>query len=235
MFQDVAGTQPITASGQTRALHLDKSKGLVLGPELKGTGAIVASGTSTGATYDATTGVAALTRTDVSNRSDLVFTTVASRWYKFSFTNNGPATVSARSTVAGLIATVLPGASITLHQTGVTDLRIVLNGDPSTGTVTVHSIAELPGNHRYQANLASRPQYIEDETGHYGLFDGIDDFDETNAVDFTGTDKMTVWWGGRKLSDAAFGSLIEHRNWKLHNTGIFALFAPLLQGQRIRI
>jgi hypothetical protein len=27
MFQDVAGTQPITASGQTRALHLDKSKG----------------------------------------------------------------------------------------------------------------------------------------------------------------------------------------------------------------
>jgi hypothetical protein len=33
MFQDLAGTQPITASGQTVALHLDKSRGLVLGPE----------------------------------------------------------------------------------------------------------------------------------------------------------------------------------------------------------
>ena len=34
MFQDRAGTTPVTADGQTVGLILDKSKGLVLGPEL---------------------------------------------------------------------------------------------------------------------------------------------------------------------------------------------------------
>ena len=34
MFQDSAGTTPVTAVGQPVGLRLDKSKGLVLGPEL---------------------------------------------------------------------------------------------------------------------------------------------------------------------------------------------------------
>ena len=34
MFQDRAGTTPVTADGQTVGLILDKSKGLVLGSEL---------------------------------------------------------------------------------------------------------------------------------------------------------------------------------------------------------
>ena len=39
--------------------------------------------------------------------------------------------------------------------------------------------------------------------------DGIDDGMVTPSIDFSGTDKMTVWAGVEKLSDAARGMLIE--------------------------
>jgi hypothetical protein len=38
-------------------------------------------------------------------------------------------------------------------------------------------------------------------------FDGVDDFLQTAAVNFTATDKMTVCHGVRKLSDAATGTV----------------------------
>jgi hypothetical protein len=43
----------------------------------------------------------------------------------------------------------------------------------------------------------------------YLAFDGLDDSMSTNSIDFTATDKMTVWAGVRKLSDAAVGQLVE--------------------------
>ena len=44
---------------------------------------------------------------------------------------------------------------------------------------------------------------------HYLRFDGVDDFLVTNSINFTATDKMTVFAGVRKLSDAARGMVIE--------------------------
>jgi len=46
-------------------------------------------------------------------------------------------------------------------------------------------------------------------TTHYLQFDGIDDWLSTSAIDFSGTDKVTVFAGVRKLSDAAVGMLCE--------------------------
>ena len=43
----------------------------------------------------------------------------------------------------------------------------------------------------------------------YLLFDGIDDALQTASVNFTGTDKMTVWAGVRKLSDSSFNMIVE--------------------------
>ena len=43
----------------------------------------------------------------------------------------------------------------------------------------------------------------------YLQFDGIDDSMSTGSIDFTATDKMTVWAGVRKLSDVARAALIE--------------------------
>jgi hypothetical protein len=41
-------------------------------------------------------------------------------------------------------------------------------------------------------------------------FDGSNDYMLTNSIDFTATDKMTVFAGVRKLSDAAFAVMFEH-------------------------
>ena len=47
----------------------------------------------------------------------------------------------------------------------------------------------------YDADPAKFPAYLR--------FDGVDDALQTDSIDFTGTDKMTVWAGITKLSDAA--------------------------------
>jgi len=66
----------------------------------------------------------------------------------------------------------------------------------------------------------------------YLRFDGSDDYMLTNSIDFTGTDKMTVFAGVRKLSDAAgFGLVAETSvNTGFANPGSFGLFAPATGG-----
>jgi hypothetical protein len=56
---------------------------------------------------------------------------------------------------------------------------------------------------------------------------GSNQFMQTNSINFSATDKMTVWQGVRKLSDAAaFGVVSEFSsNWNT-NTGSFVVFAP---------
>lgn len=66
------------------------------------------------------------------------------------------------------------------------------------------------GNHAFQTTPASRPTLNVDGNGrYYLLIDGIDDSLLTNSINFTTTNKMTVWTGVRKLSDAALGMLME--------------------------
>ena len=56
------------------------------------------------------------------------------------------------------------------------------------------------GNHATQATTASKPILQQDANGKYYLaFDGVDDGMATAAVDFTGTDKMTVVEGQRSI------------------------------------
>lgn len=60
----------------------------------------------------------------------------------------------------------------------------------------------------------------------YLQFDGVDDFMSTGSIDFTSTDKMTVWAGARKESDAAVGVLAELSPSTVENNGAFYLAAP---------
>lgn len=75
------------------------------------------------------------------------------------------------------------------------------------------------GNHATQTTTTKRPLLKQDGNGkYYLLFDGVDDFMVTNSIDFTSTDKMTVWAGVRKLSDAATSIIAEHGNLSADNT-----------------
>ena len=74
----------------------------------------------------------------------------------------------------------------------------------------------------YDAAPAKFPAYLR--------FDGVDDALQTGNINFTGTDKMTVWAGVTKLSDAATNTVVELSASKNANNGVFALFAPLTGG-----
>ena len=67
-----------------------------------------------------------------------------------------------------------------------------------------------------------------DTTGFplYLRADGVDDGMVTNSINFTATDKMTVWAGVRKLSDAAAGAFVELSPNINTNTSVFGIFAP---------
>jgi hypothetical protein len=67
------------------------------------------------------------------------------------------------------------------------------------------------GNHATQPTSANRPTLKQDAKGNYYVhFNGTNQWMQTGSVDFTATDKMTVFAGVTKLSDAALGTLLEH-------------------------
>lgn len=61
---------------------------------------------------------------------------------------------------------------------------------------------------------------------HYLKFDGTDDMLATGAIDLTATDKLTLFAGAHKLSDAAVAILCETSASFGANSGTFAVFAP---------
>ena len=68
----------------------------------------------------------------------------------------------------------------------------------------------------YDADPAKFPAYLR--------FDGVDDALQTGNIDFTGTDKMTVWAGVTKLSDAALSIVAELADGAVN--GAISLQAP---------
>ncbi len=159
MFQDAAGTTPVTAMEQPVGLILDKSKGLVLGPEL-----IVNSAwtTSTGWSVDTSTGVAtAIAATGfIRNNGTGGSKLIAGKWYQ--------ATIRLVSYVSGSVGYPYDGTGFTSIPTtpGTYTYRFLCDesnvwayvyGMAFTGVVDNISIRELPGNHATQATTASRP------------------------------------------------------------------------------
>lgn len=85
------------------------------------------------------------------------------------------------------------------------------------------------GNHATQSNASFKPVLQQDASGFYYLaFDGTDDFLLTSAIDFSATNKMSVFAGVRKLSDAALGVLVELGTTPASNAGVFNMLAPRL-------
>lgn len=83
------------------------------------------------------------------------------------------------------------------------------------------------GNHASQATATSRP-ILQQSGGLWSLlFDGVDDWMVTGNIDFSATDKMTIWAGIYKASDATNSVFAELSTNASNTNGSFALFAPL--------
>ena len=232
LFQNSAGTTPVTAVDQPVGLILDKSKGLVLGAEL-----VTNGGFDTDTAWTKVAGVtisggvcnfAAVTSQTAAYQNSSI---AASKSYRITMVvivtsgTVGPL-INGAPNVLGTTATVSGTYSWTLAS-GAANGNISINTSVFTGSVSSISVRELPGNHATQATAASRPILKQDANGkYYLLFDGVDDSLSTASIDFTSTDKMSVFAGVRKLSDAAAGTVAELSLSSNSNNGTFAMFAP---------
>lgn len=113
------------------------------------------------------------------------------------------------------------------------DLGTLFQDSAGTTPVTavtqpVGKILDKSGNgyHATQVTSTARPTLQVDANGKYYLkFDGVDDFMVTPSINFSSTDKMSVFAGVRKLSDAARGIIVEMSTSYASN-GAFGMDAP---------
>jgi hypothetical protein len=187
LFQDSAGTTPVTTAGQPVGLMLDKSQGLVLGPELvtngdfatdsdwtKGTGWTIAGGV---ASFDPTGQGANST---ISQDFSITWTAAtlgdiaANGTYKYRATASDGASYSVRLTVSGMTVTGL--GQLRIIVSGATFFASALNVRSFSGSIDNITVKLLPGNHATQATSSKRPTYQTAGGLHYLAFDGVDDF-----------------------------------------------------------
>jgi hypothetical protein len=146
LFQDTAGTQPVTAANQGVALALDKRLGLKLGPELVDTLPV-------GALSLAAFGSASQTNTTVVGRTyefDIVVSDYVSG--ALDVGTGGLGTASNRA-VQNINAN---GTHKVLFVATDTSIQYRARGDGFVGTILI-SVRELKGNHATQATTAARP------------------------------------------------------------------------------
>ena len=104
----------------------------------------------------------------------------------------------------------------------------------AAGTIPVTAVGQPVGlirdksgrnNHAYQSDSASRPILRKNAvTGaNYLEFDGSDDFLQTGNIDFTVTDKVSLFAGVRRLSDAGVSTIAEFSANSASNTNSFYL------------
>jgi len=95
----------------------------------------------------------------------------------------------------------------------------------TTGDAVARLTSMVNGISAEQLTVAKRPSYNEGTGLSWLAFDGVDDAMATAAIDFTGTDKMSVFAGVRKLSDVGVKLFYELSANSNSNNGVF-LSAP---------
>lgn len=184
MFQDAAGTTPVTAVEQPVGRILDKS----------GRGNHATQTTSTSRPV-LSARVNLLTATET-----LATQTVTTRATTQTLRFEGAGTVTLSGTATGTYSAGSHSVSTTAGNLTLTVSGTVTKADLRASNMGVG----LPA---YQAVVNSTTY---DTTGFpkYLRFDGVDDFLVTNSINFTSTDKMTVFAGVRDLS-TALASIVE--------------------------
>jgi hypothetical protein len=206
LFQDSAGTTPVTAAGQPVGRMLDKSQGLVLGPELIGGDAdwtLNAASTVSGGVLSTTIATAG----EIASQNTPI---VAGNFYKVQYrvlSTNGQAIVPRLSGNAGSSApatTTTGNFSAIIFALSDTD-KFAFNvaGSGVTATIDNISVRLLPGNHATQATASKRPTYQTGAGLSWLAFDGVDDSMATAEIDFTGTDKVSVFAGVLRIDATA--------------------------------
>lgn len=228
LFQDRFGTTPVTADGQTVGLILDKSKGLVLGSE-----AFSGWSLQDSLWIESPVGTWSINNTSGSSkdlRKSTQFT--VGKGYRVTFTASGiTGSVSAWIGTGYLVDGVVVTNGTKTFNIVAKDAYLWIRAENNaTATISGISVKELSGNHATAPSDAARPLYKTDGTYHWLQFDGVDDMLNTAAINFTATDKMSVFAGLRKNTDANQQVCLELGT-GIGAEGTFLWRAPYSSGQ----
>ena len=213
MLVDRAGTTPVTAPGTVVGKRLDKSgRGNHATAPTDAARPIYGIEPKTGRRN-------LLLATDTLATQSLTVTAAA---HTLAFTGTGTVTLSGASTAGPLVGTgVGDRVSLTFTPTAAS-LTLTVSGSVTLGQLELGSSATA-----YQKVVTA---YEVTEAGvatcHYVHFDGSDDSLSTASISFALTDKVSVFAGVRKLSDAATGILIELSSSVSTSNGTFNISAP---------
>lgn len=212
MFQDTAGLIPVTAVGQPAGKQLDKS------------------GRNNHRTQSTAASRPTFARLPVTGRRNALLATETLATQAVTVT-----AVARTLSFYGTGAVVLSGTYVgTLVGTGASN-RVSLTFTPTAGSLTLTVTGSVTQAQLELGSTATNYQkvvslYDITEAGvqtAYGLYyDGVDDFMVTPTIT-PGTDKVQVFMGVRKLSDAASGIVAELSANTGSNAGAFVTYAPL--------
>jgi len=216
LYQDRAGTIPVTAAGQSVGYRRDKS----------------GRGNHQVAVSDAKRGVYGwmpktgrrnlLNATDTLSTQSVTVTAVA---HTLAFTGTGTVTLSGASTAGPLVGTGA-GNRVTLTFTPTAgSLTLTISGSVTLAQLEIGSSATTYQrvNSQYDITEAGVP------TCYYVQADGVDDAYVTPTIT-PNTDKVQVFAGVRKLSDAASAVFLEYSADPNVNPGSFYVIAPVISG-----
>lgn len=184
LFQDAAGTTPVTAVGQPVGLMLDKSKGLVLGPELVTNGDFsdgLAGWSQTGTSWSPVGGTAKNDGTAGLLYKQAIVTVGAWVVVECTIADKGTAgSLSISLSDGGATASFSSASLVNGQRVSVRGVKTV-NGSVYffgqggwNGAITNISIRELPGNHASQTTATSRPVL----SARYNLLTKTEQFDD---------------------------------------------------------
>jgi hypothetical protein len=158
MWQDLTGSSPVTAVGQTLAMDFDKSNSLLRGPELAASGQIFTAGGPGATGGDLSAIFVAADATAIG-------------YYNYGFVNGEVYEVvyTISDYVSGTVTLSLGGASAAVSRTanGTYTERKKVDSNAllyfasasasTTATATLVSLKKISGNHLFQSTAGSRP------------------------------------------------------------------------------
>lgn len=253
LFQDAAGTTPVTADGDPVGLMLDKSQGMARGPELlqnsgfdEGLAGWNYTDTATEYVELVDGGVRLVTNSYVVSRVEQTLSdgNLAGKLIEISADVSGfVGGARARISVTGSPFFTVPSSTrntdgkLTLFAAvpqGTNTIRVLftnIGGGPaveSSFLVDNTSTRVVPGNHVSQSVAASRPVYRTDGALHWLEFDGVDDELTSGKQVVNGLD---YWWGASHscLSPSRVGVIFASAN---HGSDSHALYTDTRNSPR---